>query len=84
MPDDPVRLEYGFAGANKVRFEGRLTRRRKLKPGRYVLTVSVAESTRSSSVAFTHRPLTVHYDTRIPRRACGKRSLRHTRRSSSS
>jgi len=53
MPDDPVRLEYGFAGANKVRFEGRLTRRRKLKPGRYVLTVSVAGSTRSSSVAFT-------------------------------
>jgi hypothetical protein len=43
----------GFAGANKVRFEGRLSRRKKLRPGRYVLTISVAGSTRSSSASFT-------------------------------
>jgi hypothetical protein len=43
----------GFAGPNKVRFQGRLTRRKKLKPGRYVLTVSVAGSTRSTSASFT-------------------------------
>jgi len=38
---------------HKVRFEGRLTRRKKLRPGRYVLTVSVAGSTRSTSAGFT-------------------------------
>jgi hypothetical protein len=43
----------GFAGVNKVRFEGRLSRRKKLKPGRYVLTISVAGSSRSSSASFT-------------------------------
>ena len=45
--------ESGFAGRNKVRFEGRLSRRKKLKPGRYVLTISVAGSTRSTSASFT-------------------------------
>jgi hypothetical protein len=43
----------GFAGVNKVRFEGRLSRRKKLKPGRYVLTVSVAGSSKTSSASFT-------------------------------
>lgn len=46
-------ITSGFAGANKVRFEGRLSRRKKLKPGRYVLTVTVAGSSRSGSASFT-------------------------------
>ncbi len=47
----------GRAGTNKVRFQGRLSRRKRLKPGRYTLTVTARDSTglqsAPRSVSFT-------------------------------
>jgi hypothetical protein len=45
------------AGTNKVRFQGRLSRTRKLKPGRYTLTITATDSagnrSRPKSTRFT-------------------------------
>jgi uncharacterized repeat protein (TIGR01451 family) len=41
----------GHSGTNKVRFQGRLTRTRKLKPGRYTLTITATDSAGNRSNA---------------------------------
>jgi hypothetical protein len=44
------------AGTNKVRFQGRLSRSKKLKPGRYTLTLTATSSglrSASRSLSFT-------------------------------
>jgi hypothetical protein len=45
------------AGTNKVRFQGRLSRSKKLKPGRYTLTITATDSagnrSRPNSTSFT-------------------------------
>ena len=50
----------GHLGKNKVRFQGRLSRRRKLSPGRYRLTVTATSAARLTSRAvrasFTLKP----------------------------
>jgi hypothetical protein len=39
----------GHAGVNQVRFQGRITRRKKLKPGRYTLVITATNSARQTS-----------------------------------
>jgi hypothetical protein len=39
------------AGTNKVRFQGRLSRSKKLKPGRYTLTITATDSAGNRSNA---------------------------------
>jgi hypothetical protein len=41
------------AGTNKVRFQGRLSRTKKLKPGRYTLTITATDSAGNRSNAKT-------------------------------
>ena len=41
----------GYAGRNKVHFEGRISAGRRLKPGRYVLTVAPAGTNTSKKTA---------------------------------
>jgi Domain of unknown function DUF11 len=43
----------GHAGTNKVRFQGRLSRTKRLKPGRYTLTITAADSAGNRSSAKT-------------------------------
>jgi hypothetical protein len=43
----------GHAGTNKVRFLGRLSRSKRLKPGRYTLTVTAIDSAGNRSNAKT-------------------------------
>jgi hypothetical protein len=44
-------------GSNKVRFQGRLSRSKKLKPGRYTLTITATDSagnrSKAKSASFT-------------------------------
>jgi hypothetical protein len=48
------------AGTNRLRFRGRLSRRRSLKPGRYTLTITAldraGEKSRPRSLSFTVLP----------------------------
>ena len=41
------------AGANKVRFQGRISRTRKLKPGRYTLVITATSTTGPQSTPKT-------------------------------
>jgi hypothetical protein len=41
----------GHAGTNKVRFQGRLSRTKTLKPGRYTLTITATDSAGNRSNA---------------------------------
>jgi hypothetical protein len=43
----------GHAGTNKVRFQGRLSRTKRLKPGRYTLTITATDSAGNRSNAKT-------------------------------
>jgi hypothetical protein len=43
----------GHAGTNKVRFQGRLSRTKKLQPGRYTLTITAIDSAGNRSNAKT-------------------------------
>lgn len=46
----------GHAGTNRVRFQGRLSRTKRLKPGAYTLTVTAADSAGNAS-----RPRSIHF-----------------------
>ena len=41
---DRILAFNAHAGTNKVRFQGRLSRSKKLKPGRYLLTITATDS----------------------------------------
>ncbi|HXD59244.1 MAG TPA: hypothetical protein VN606_15060 [Thermoleophilaceae bacterium] len=46
----------GYAGRNRVHFEGRISAGRRLKPGRFVLTVTPAGTNSSKTASFTIVP----------------------------
>jgi hypothetical protein len=41
----------GHTGANRVRFKGRISRRKKLRPGKYTLVITARDSAGARSVA---------------------------------
>jgi hypothetical protein len=57
-------LLHAHAGANAVRFQGRLSRRRRLHPGRYVLRLSATDALGSTS-----KPTAIRFTVLRKRRA---------------
>jgi len=60
-----LKLAAAHSGLNSVRFQGRLTRKRKLKPGRYKLTIVAVNpqggrSPASPAISFTVLPAVLH------------------------